>query len=79
MPQRFRQVPLVTNTSATGNNAAWLCQCGNLLHGRSGLLDGVTDRWRIDCGCGRSYFVEPEGRNFGTVRRVIQVTAPNVT
>ena len=84
MPQQIRsEIPLdILNPRsriaiATGNNAAWLCECGSLLIGRSGLVAGVTDRWRIDCGCGRSYFVVPNGQNFRAVKRVIEVARPN--
>lgn len=72
MPLEQRQVEVLFLdgargiASATGNNASWRCACGNeqWLIGRSGAPTGVTDGTRVECpgaGCGRNYFVVPEG------------------
>lgn len=60
---------------ATGNNAAWLCICGRTdpLLGRSGLLNGVSEGFRVDCpNCMRRYFVVPDGKNQGPVLEVVE-------
>lgn len=78
MPQELRLVPLVLkdqpNAIAVGNNASWLCYCGHLLIGRTGLSSGVTDGYRVDCACGVSYEVVPEpGSNHGRVSSVREI------
>ena len=79
MPQAQHIVPLYFlgevqgHAVATGNNAAWICQCDRALPlvGRSGLASGVTDGYRIDCpNCDRRYFVVPDG---GDLKRVLRV------
>lgn len=79
MPQIQVSVPLTylngnSGTAvATGNNAAWMCLCGVILLGRSGLARGVTDGFRIDCVCGKRYFVLPSGGNQTSVLQVEEV------
>ncbi len=72
MGQQQKIVPLILKTgetkqaAATGNNAAWLCQCGRALPliGCSGSVKGVSDSTRVECpSCERSYFVVPDGRD----------------
>jgi hypothetical protein len=61
---------------ATGNNAAWMCICGRVdpLLGRSGLMKGVSEGFRIECpDCARRYFVVPDGKNQGAVLKVIEI------
>ena len=65
--QRFHAV-------ATGNNAAWHCVCDELLLGRTGLARGVTDGFRVDCLCGKSYFVVPAAGDQSSALRVEEVT-----
>ncbi|MFC2029839.1 hypothetical protein ACFLWA_03815 [Chloroflexota bacterium] len=82
MPQLQNLVPLLfldgedANAVATGNNAAWICQCGSTLPlvGRSGMASGVTDGYRVEClECHRRYFVVPDGGDRKRVLRVEQV------
>jgi len=79
MPQTLVNVPVVfldgtTATAiATGNNAAWHCRCEALLIGRSGMLAGVTEGYRVDCACNRSYFVAPQTKNQDSVSQVNEV------
>ena len=79
MPQTQSSVPLLLlggqqlRAVATGNNAAWNCICGELLLGRSGLSRGVTDGFRIDCACGKRYFVVPSAGDQSSVARVEEV------
>ena len=61
---------------STGNNAAWICVCGRAdpLLGRSGLLNGLSEGFRVDCPeCDRKYFVMPDGRSQGPVLEIIEV------
>ena len=60
---------------ATGNNAAWMCVCdrNNPLLGKSGLLNGVSKGFRVDCpDCKRRYFVVPDGKSQGPVLEVVE-------
>ena len=59
---------------ATGNNAVWHCECDELLLGRTGLARGVTDGFRVDCPCGKSYFVVPAAGDQSSALRVEEVT-----
>lgn len=85
MPQEQRTVRVhfsdgnQQTASATGNNAAWLCPCGRELPliGRSGLAEGVTDGYRVDCpDCSRCYFVVPENHDLDRAARVEEVHRP---
>lgn len=61
---------------ATGNNAAWICQCKREvpLIGTTGLVDHLTDGLRVDCpDCGCRYHVIPDGKDMGPVLKVIEV------
>jgi hypothetical protein len=81
MPQKQEIVPLVFSDGppreavATGNNAAWLCKCGRTapLLGRSGMFSGPTSGYKVNCSCGRSYYVQPKEKNLGKVLHVIEV------
>ena len=81
MPQEQRQVPLEfldgreSLAIATGNNAAWNCQCSDsaLLIGRTGMLRGPSNATQVICRCGRSYFVVPAGKDQGRVERVREI------
>jgi hypothetical protein len=82
MAQTQNNVPLILvgvsgfTAIATGNNAAWLCPCGRKLPliGRSGLAQGVTDGFRVNCpDCDRRYFVVPNGGDQKQVLRVQQL------
>lgn len=60
----------------TGNNAAWLCACKYKypLVGRSGFLSGPSLSFVVQCeGCGKCYFVVPEGHDLGKVVKVVEV------
>lgn len=79
MPQKQRAIDLILRDGqhrpaiATGNNAAWKCECGRALPllGCSGALAGVSLRTRVDCpDCPRSYFVVPTGKNRGAVLKL---------
>lgn len=61
---------------ATGNNAAWICVCGRKkpLLGRSGLVDGFANGFRVDCpDCSRGYYVIPDGKDQGAVLKVLEI------
>lgn len=58
---------------ATGNNAAWCCQCGRRqpLIGRSGGRSSISDGLKVYCpDCARCYFVVPEDKDFGRALEV---------
>ena len=60
----------------TGNNAAWLCACkyNYPLVGRSGFLSGPSLSFVVQCeGCGKCYFVVPEGHDQGKAVKVIEI------
>ena len=85
MPLEQRNIPLhfldgsTGEASATGNNAAWDCPCGYTpaLIGRSGMVRGVTDGYRVDCpSCPRSYFVVPAQHDQDRALRVDEVERP---
>ena len=84
MPQRQEKVPLqfldneTRYSSATGNNAAWLCPCGfeRPLVGRSGLAKGPTEGYIVVCPkCTRQYFVVPDGGDLKVALRVEEVAS----
>jgi hypothetical protein len=72
--QRQRTVGLFVKSPsaiATGNNATWLCTCGHLLLGRTGLIKRQSPRFTIECPqCARTYVVVPKDRNYGRVKEV---------
>ncbi len=82
MPQQQKIVEVelkIGKTSkaiATGNNAAWICTCGRNvpLLGRTGLLHRLAGGFRVDCpDCNRCYQVVPDGKDQGTVLKVVEV------
>ena len=82
MPQKQKIVAVhfkngkISKGIATGNNAAWICNCGRAepLLGRSGAIKGVSKGFSIDCpDCERKFFVVPEEKNQGAVLKVIEV------
>ena len=61
---------------ATGNNAAWSCQCDRVmpLIGRSGSKAGPSQGSAVECpDCGRRYFVAPKDKNRGRVFEVKEI------
>ncbi len=49
----------IQKANAVGNNAAWLCTCGNTLPliGRSIFPDKITIDSQVLCNCNKSYYV----------------------
>jgi len=61
---------------ATGNNAAWHCECDRELPliGCSGSQKGPSDGLSIECpDCQRKYFVVPEDKDRGRVIEVQEI------
>lgn len=60
---------------ATGNNAAWLCNCERKLPllGRTGLISRDASGYNVDCPCCRSYYVVPKDKDLGKVYLVKEV------
>jgi len=82
MPQRQYPVFVIPlegqprDAIATGNNAAWRCECKRELPlvGCTGALSGETEKTRIECPtCQRNYFVVPTNKNRGSVREVREI------
>jgi len=82
MPQQQHLVRLILRDGqqrqaiATGNNAAWVCECGRVLPliGRSGTRAGASEGTRVDCpDCGRHYFVAPADKDRGAVLEVREI------
>lgn len=82
MPQQQHLVLLILRdgkqrqAAATGNNAAWFCECGRALPlvGRSGARAGVSEGTRVDCpDCPRHYFVALADKDRGAVLGVVQI------
>jgi DNA-directed RNA polymerase subunit RPC12/RpoP len=71
MPQEQRIIPLILSNHhrqavATGNNAAWHCECGRALPliGRTGALATPSEAMIIECqDCSRRYFVVPRDKD----------------
>jgi hypothetical protein len=64
------------NAVATGNNAAWVCSCPNPLPliGRSGKYNSITNGYVVLCPCcERSYYVLPEGKDYGRASKVKEI------
>src|SRR5258708_5696256 len=79
MSQHQHVVPLILRGAparqavATGNNAAWHCECGRTLPlvGRSGDKSGVSEGFWVDCpDCSRRYCVVPDNKDHGRVLEV---------
>jgi hypothetical protein len=80
MPQPLKLIQLIPlagksrEAVATGNNAAWMCQCSKRtlpLVGRTGSVKGASENFRVECPeCGRAYFVVPDGYDLGPALEV---------
>jgi plasmid stabilization system protein ParE len=83
MSQEQRVIPLILNNHhrqavATGNNAAWHCECGRALPlvGRTGALAGPSEAVIVECpDCSRQYFVVPRDKDQGAAIEVREITA----
>jgi hypothetical protein len=84
MSQKQRVVDLVfldeskRKAVATGNNAAWRCECdrGLPLIGCSGSKQGPSAGTTVECPeCKRKYFVVPADKNRGRVVEVREIKA----
>jgi hypothetical protein len=67
--------------AATGNNAAWICCCANLLPliGRTGKQRIITRGHVVVCPCcERSYYVLPEEKNYGRAAKVNEINRGGV-
>ena len=82
MSQEQKIVPLKRKSGessqavATGNNAAWMCQCGRALPliGRSGSVKGVSENTKVECpACKRLYFVVPDGYDQASALEVWEI------
>lgn len=82
MSQEQRIVHLIPRSGperqgvATGNNAAWRCECVRMLPlvGRSGGKFGVSEGFRVDCpDCSRRYSVVPDDKDHGRVLEVREI------
>lgn len=83
MSQKQREVDLVffdnkkRKAIATGNNAAWQCECDRELPlvGCSGSKKGPSAGSAVECpSCKRRYFVVPEDKDRGRVLEVRETT-----
>jgi hypothetical protein len=81
MPQEQRIIPLILSSHhgqavATGNNAAWHCECGRALPllGRTGALATPSETMIVECqDCSRRYFVVPRDKNQGAAIEVREI------
>jgi hypothetical protein len=83
MPQEQRIIPLILSNHhrqavATGNNAAWHCECSRALPlvGRTGALASPSEAMIVECqDCSRRYFVVPRDKDQGAAIEVREIMA----
>jgi hypothetical protein len=55
----------------SGNNAAWLCECGALLVGHT-CSNEQAENDRVDCRCGKRFFVIGERGRFTKAVKIVE-------